>query len=174
MGSMGIAKSPGQPIMGSSGSGTFSRGQYLQCGFCRTVTMPTQLSEQTLYGHAQDFLARLSMFRETDETKDRPIIFIAHSLGRIILKSQQISDFNAITARFHMKFFYETLPTTLPSAIIVPKASAILPGAVNIEPISIRITLGCPNFSLLMIVTMSLYCVWYKIWCSSGSSRTMD
>ncbi|KAF8529605.1 hypothetical protein BU17DRAFT_60387 [Hysterangium stoloniferum] len=144
------------------------------------------------------------MSRETGETKDRPIIFIAHSLGGIILKSalieanvaheghlmprkwihlstygivflgtphqgidmlpfslcsrpnnillkylttnseplqQQISHFNAITAHFHMKFFYETLPTSLPvhsSAIIVPKASAILPGAVNIEPISMH------------------------------------
>ncbi|KAF8523906.1 hypothetical protein BU17DRAFT_85349 [Hysterangium stoloniferum] len=163
-------------------------------------------SEQTLYGRAQDFLARLSMLRETGETKDRPIIFIAHSLGGIILKSaliqanaaneghllphkwiylstygiiflgtphqgtdivsklvslcsqpnnillkhltahsellqQQISDFNPITARFDMKFFYETLSTTLPrhmSAIIVPRESAILPGAVNIEPISMH------------------------------------
>ncbi|KAF8529586.1 hypothetical protein BU17DRAFT_79596 [Hysterangium stoloniferum] len=164
----------------------------------------SSLSEQTLHGHAQDFLAKLSMSRETGETKDRPIIFIAHSLGGIILKSalieanvaheghlmprkwihlstygivflgtphqgidmlpfslcsrpnnillkyltanceplqQQISHFNAITAHFHMKFFYETLPTRLPvhsSAIIVPKASAVLPGAVNIEPISMH------------------------------------
>ncbi|KAF8529589.1 hypothetical protein BU17DRAFT_79603 [Hysterangium stoloniferum] len=166
----------------------------------------SSLSEQTLHGHAQDFLARLSMSRETGETKERPIIFIAHSLGGIILKSaliqanvaheghllphkwihlstygivflgtphqgtdmvpkllslcsrpnnillkhltthseplqEQISSFNAITAHFHMKFFYETLPTSLPghsSAIIVPKASAVLPGAVNIEPISMQ------------------------------------
>ncbi|KAF8521436.1 hypothetical protein BU17DRAFT_64929 [Hysterangium stoloniferum] len=164
----------------------------------------SSLSEQTLHGHAQDFLAKLSMSRETGETKDRPIIFISHSLGGIILKSalieanvaheghlmprkwihlstygivflgtphqgidmlpfslcsrpnnillkyltanceplqQQISHFNAITAHFHIKFFYETLPTSLPvhsSAIIVPKASAVLPGAVNIEPISMH------------------------------------
>ncbi|KAF8530182.1 hypothetical protein BU17DRAFT_78785 [Hysterangium stoloniferum] len=166
----------------------------------------SSLSEQTLYGHAQDFLARLCMSRKTDDTKERPIIFIAHSLGGIILKSaliqanvaheghllprkwihlstygivffgtphqgtdivpkfvslcsrpnnillkhlsahsellqQQIADFNAITAHFHMTFFYETLPTTLPghiSTIIVPKASAVLPGAVNIEPISMH------------------------------------
>ncbi|KAF8530221.1 hypothetical protein BU17DRAFT_59986 [Hysterangium stoloniferum] len=32
-------------------------------------------------------LARLHMSREADDTKKRPIIFIAHSLGGIILKS---------------------------------------------------------------------------------------
>ncbi|KAF8511483.1 P-loop containing nucleoside triphosphate hydrolase protein [Hysterangium stoloniferum] len=47
-------------------------------------------SQQTLHGHAQDFLARLSMFREADGTTKRPIIFIAHSLGGIILKSALI------------------------------------------------------------------------------------
>ncbi|KAF8525562.1 hypothetical protein BU17DRAFT_62707 [Hysterangium stoloniferum] len=80
------------------------------------------------------------MSRETDDTKKRPIIFIAHSLGGIILKSQQISDFNAITAHFHMKFFYETLATTLPGHIstIVPRSSAVVPGAVNIEPIGMH------------------------------------
>ncbi|KAF8530593.1 hypothetical protein BU17DRAFT_79430 [Hysterangium stoloniferum] len=150
-------------------------------------------SVQTLHGHAQDFLARLCMSRETIDTKQRPIIFIAHSLGGIILKSaliqvnaaneghllphkwihvstygivflgtphqgtdivpklvslctrpnnillkhltthsellqQQNSDFNPITAQFHMKFFYETLPTTLLGCIsetIVPKSSAV-------------------------------------------------
>ncbi|KAF8522705.1 hypothetical protein BU17DRAFT_34923, partial [Hysterangium stoloniferum] len=44
-------------------------------------------SQQTLHGHAKDFLAKLSMYREADRTTRRPIIFIAHSLGGIILKS---------------------------------------------------------------------------------------
>ncbi|KAF8530241.1 hypothetical protein BU17DRAFT_60003 [Hysterangium stoloniferum] len=163
------------------------------------------LCEQTLYGHAQDFLARLGMSRETDDTKKRPIIFIAHSLGGIILKSaliranaaheghllprkwiylstygivflgtphqgtdivpklvslcrrpnnillrhltahsellqEQISDFNALTAHFHIKFFYETLATTLPghTLTIVPRSSAVVPGAVNMEPIGMH------------------------------------
>ncbi|KAF8530173.1 hypothetical protein BU17DRAFT_59944 [Hysterangium stoloniferum] len=144
------------------------------------------------------------MSRATDDTKKRPIIFIAHSLGGIILKSallqanvahkghllphkwihlstygivflgtphqgtdivpklvslcrrpnnillghltahselvqQQISDFNAITAHFHMKFFYETLATTLPGHVsTVPRSSAVVPGAVNIEPIGMH------------------------------------
>ncbi|KAF8518814.1 hypothetical protein BU17DRAFT_90584 [Hysterangium stoloniferum] len=163
------------------------------------------LSEETVHGHAKTFLAKLSMSRKTGE-KERPIIFIAHSLGGIILKSalieanvaheghllphkwihlstygivflgtphqgidmvpkllslcshpnnillkyltahseplqEQISHFNPITAHFHIKFFYETLPTSFPAhspAIIVPKASAILPGAVNIEAIGMH------------------------------------
>ncbi|KAF8530242.1 hypothetical protein BU17DRAFT_78873 [Hysterangium stoloniferum] len=165
----------------------------------------SSLSEQTLYSHAQDFLVQLGMSRRTDDTKKRPIIFIAHSLGGIILKSaliqaniaheghllpckwihlstygivflgtpqqgrdiipklvslcrrpnnillrhltahskllqEQISDFNAITAHFHIKSFYETLTTTLPShtSTIVPRSSAVLPGAVNIEPIGMH------------------------------------
>ncbi|KAF8515163.1 hypothetical protein BU17DRAFT_51957 [Hysterangium stoloniferum] len=47
-------------------------------------------SQQTVHGHAQDFLAKLSNSRETDRTTRRPIFFIAHSLGGIILKSALI------------------------------------------------------------------------------------
>ncbi|KAF8509008.1 hypothetical protein BU17DRAFT_99331 [Hysterangium stoloniferum] len=47
-------------------------------------------SQQTLHGRAQDFLTKLSMSREADRTTRRPIIFIAHSLGGIILKSALI------------------------------------------------------------------------------------
>ncbi|KAF8529585.1 hypothetical protein BU17DRAFT_16076, partial [Hysterangium stoloniferum] len=47
----------------------------------------SSLSEQTLHGHTQDFLARLSMSRKTGEIMEHLIIFIAYSLGGIILKS---------------------------------------------------------------------------------------
>ncbi|KAF8526828.1 hypothetical protein BU17DRAFT_82243 [Hysterangium stoloniferum] len=47
-------------------------------------------STQTLDGHAESFLARLASFRRISDTTEvpqkRPIIFIAHSLGGIILK----------------------------------------------------------------------------------------
>ncbi|KAF8523276.1 hypothetical protein BU17DRAFT_43899 [Hysterangium stoloniferum] len=43
-------------------------------------------SEQTLHNHAENFLARLSSFRVNPASTERPIIFVAHSLGGIILK----------------------------------------------------------------------------------------
>ncbi|KAF8510299.1 hypothetical protein BU17DRAFT_98255 [Hysterangium stoloniferum] len=43
-------------------------------------------STQTLDDHAENFLARLAALRATSDTTKRPIIFIAHSLGGIILK----------------------------------------------------------------------------------------
>ncbi|KAF8510479.1 hypothetical protein BU17DRAFT_98101 [Hysterangium stoloniferum] len=179
-----------------------------------TATSPTQ----TLDGHAESFLARLAAFRGSSDTtvyitlmlraimssyellQKRPIIFIAHSLGGIILKhaliqacqahsghlvehkwiavsthgilflatphqanqllklaspynqtnnillkhmisssewsQQQLSSYNTISADFHTKFFHETLPTVLPdksSQIIVPKLSAVIPDAVDVE-----------------------------------------
>jgi hypothetical protein len=44
-------------------------------------------------------------------------ILLKHLTAHSELLQQQISDFNPIAAHFHMKFFYETLPTTLPGDI---------------------------------------------------------
>jgi hypothetical protein len=41
-------------------------------------------------------------------------ILLTHLTSHSELLQQQISDFNAITAHFQMKFFFETLPTPLP------------------------------------------------------------
>ncbi|KAF8518819.1 hypothetical protein BU17DRAFT_90595 [Hysterangium stoloniferum] len=105
----------------------------------------SSLSEHTLHGHAQDFLAKISMSRETGETKGRPIIFIAHSLGRIILKSALIEANVAHEGHLlpHKWIHLSTygivfLGTPHQDMQIVPKASAVLPGAVNIEPISMH------------------------------------
>ncbi|KAF8510875.1 hypothetical protein BU17DRAFT_97727 [Hysterangium stoloniferum] len=52
-------------------------------------------SELTLHSQAQNFLARLSIERGITRTTDRPIIFIAHCLGGIILKCALIQANNA-------------------------------------------------------------------------------
>jgi len=174
-----------------------------------TVTSSTQ----TLNSHAENFLARLAAFRMCSDTPKRPIIFIAHNLGGIILKhalikashshkghmanhkaiavstygilflgtphqgttmmtnpadqllkleslstrtnnillkhlasnsewlQQLLSDYNAINAKFCTKCFYEILPTVFPdqsSQIIVPKSSAVILGAVDVEVVGMN------------------------------------
>ncbi|KAF8513448.1 P-loop containing nucleoside triphosphate hydrolase protein, partial [Hysterangium stoloniferum] len=165
-------------------------------------------STQTLDSHAESFLARLSAFRKRSDTTKWPIIFIAHSVGGIILKhaliqasqaheghlvehkwiavstygilflstphqgtnaitnlanqhlqhgslssetnnillkhlisnsewlQQESAFYNAISANFRTKLFHETLPTVLPdksSQMIIPKLSAVIPGAIDME-----------------------------------------
>ncbi|KAF8064905.1 hypothetical protein FPV67DRAFT_1500662 [Lyophyllum atratum] len=43
-------------------------------------------THQTAQRHAEDFLAKLAIFREKTNTRERPIVFVVHSLGGIILK----------------------------------------------------------------------------------------
>ncbi|KAF8515486.1 hypothetical protein BU17DRAFT_93476 [Hysterangium stoloniferum] len=169
--------------------------------------------DETLYGHAQNLISRIALLRDGTTTTTRPIIFIAHSLGGIILKfalihanqcneshlphhkkimmatigilffgtphqgaavalsaSQmllvrlpvdqntghtllrnlainsemleiQLSLYNGISACFNTKFFYEVYHTVLhngTSGFIVPKSSAIVPGARNAEAIGLN------------------------------------
>ncbi|KAF8521459.1 hypothetical protein BU17DRAFT_45782 [Hysterangium stoloniferum] len=42
--------------------------------------------DETLYGHAKNFIVRLALLRNRSTTTTRPIIFLAHSWGGIILK----------------------------------------------------------------------------------------
>ncbi|KAF8530136.1 hypothetical protein BU17DRAFT_78714 [Hysterangium stoloniferum] len=169
--------------------------------------------DETLYGHGENFISRLALLRESTTTATRPIIFIAHSLGGIILKfalihanqcneshlphhkrimlstigilffgtphqgaalalsaSQmllvrlpvdentshtllrnlainsemleiQLALYNGISACFNTKFLYEIYQTVLDdgtSGFIVPRSSAIVPGARNAEPIGLN------------------------------------
>ncbi|KAN0104171.1 hypothetical protein V8E51_009916 [Hyaloscypha variabilis] len=49
-----------------------------------------ELSYQSINGHGTTLLTSLCLFREKTKTTQRPIIFIAHSLGGLVLKSALI------------------------------------------------------------------------------------
>jgi len=51
------------------------------------ATWGTELhSDLTLHDHAESLITKLVSYRELTRTSDRPIIFIAHSMGGIVLK----------------------------------------------------------------------------------------
>ncbi|KAF8507759.1 hypothetical protein BU17DRAFT_57183, partial [Hysterangium stoloniferum] len=52
-------------------------------------------SQQSLYDISVDFVAKLSAIRFSTRTKDRPLIFIAHSVGGIVLKNALIHAISA-------------------------------------------------------------------------------
>ncbi|KAF8529512.1 hypothetical protein BU17DRAFT_60309 [Hysterangium stoloniferum] len=182
-------------------------------GYDTSTSSELNKIEETLYGHAQNFISRLALLRNKTTTTTRPIIFLAHSLGGIILKfalihanqcndshlsyhkrimlstigilffgtphqgtavalsaSQmlrvllpvkentahallrdlasnsnmleiQLSLYNGISASFTTKFLYEVYQTVLhdgTSSFIVPKSSAVVPGARNAEAIGLN------------------------------------
>ena len=170
------------------------------------------LDQQHVYDHARGLVGDLVLERQLTETGRRPIIFIAHSLGGIVVKaalihsdscrvgsleshhsiavsthgiffmgtphqggsgvalgralvniasvfvkadSRILSDlerdsqllhtqlglYNAISSSYVTKFAYETLetPTLFGNSImVVPISSAVVPGAVDAEPIAIN------------------------------------
>ncbi|KAF8518532.1 hypothetical protein BU17DRAFT_48526 [Hysterangium stoloniferum] len=63
------------------------RARILTYGYDGNTHGRPQLSYQTIYDLSETFIAKLVMFRKATRTLKRPIIFIAHSLGGIILKS---------------------------------------------------------------------------------------
>ncbi|KAF8066996.1 hypothetical protein FPV67DRAFT_1416824 [Lyophyllum atratum] len=168
-----------------------------------------QLSTMTIYDHAETLVTTLASERKKTETERRPIIFVAHSLGGLVLKyamvhahsasrgnnfdhkavelstyginylgtphtgtdatdlanlllgiqsiysdtndavlrdlipyspalQQQLSQYSSISGRYKTKFFYETYDTLLVGGIkkrLVPKYSAVVPGATDAESI---------------------------------------
>ena len=48
--------------------------------------LTSSASTATVYNHASNLLSALTDIRMTEELKKRPIIFIAHSLGGIVVK----------------------------------------------------------------------------------------
>ncbi|KAJ2997857.1 hypothetical protein NUW58_g514 [Xylaria curta] len=171
-----------------------------------------RVSCQYLYDHALELVSDLTRKRKLTESVERPIIFVAHSLGGLVVKSalihsdaarqgalrehrsiktstygaiyigtphqggsgvqlgralvniasifiaaddrilkhlerdsewlqQQLSQYNPISNEFVTKFAYETYetPTMLGHKIlVVPKASAVVPGQADAEPIAIH------------------------------------
>ncbi|KDN65752.1 hypothetical protein CSUB01_07533 [Colletotrichum sublineola] len=180
-------------------------------GYDANTHSTSGVSCQYLYDHARELVADLSRKRELTKSRERPIIFVAHSLGGIIVKSalihsdaaregalvehrsiktsthgilfmgtphqggngvqlgrvlvnvasifisaddhllkhlerdsewlqQQLGQYGPISTDFVTKFAYEALKTPTPfgQIMVVPKASAVVPGQANGEPIVIH------------------------------------
>ncbi|MCJ1394832.1 hypothetical protein MMC18_007712 [Xylographa bjoerkii] len=159
------------------------------------------ISMQRLHDHADTLISDLVLERALTSSERRPIIFVVHSLGGLVLKSAHkritglsrcrlygiifagtphqggegvawgkrlvsivsifrntntemlqhlerdseevqrlLRDFGPISNEFVAKFAYETLQTRLPTGTyiqVVPKSSAVVPGAPNAEAIAI-------------------------------------
>lgn len=54
-----------------------------------------QTGHQTILSHALDLLADLNLEREEDEEKTRPIIFVGHSLGGLVVKQVRCTEHQA-------------------------------------------------------------------------------
>jgi len=68
-------------------------------------------------------------------------ILMKHLTSNSEWLQQLLSDYNAISANFCTKCFYEILPRVFPdqsSQIIVPKSSAVIPGAVDVEVVGMN------------------------------------
>ncbi|KAH0419847.1 hypothetical protein CcaCcLH18_14269 [Colletotrichum camelliae] len=169
------------------------------------------VSIQYLYDHARELVTDLTIKRGLTKSRERPIIFVAHSLGGIVVKSalihsdaaredalvehraiktsthgilfmgtphqggngvqlgrvlvnvasifvsaddhllkhlerdsewlqQQLGQFGPISREFVTKFAYEGYPTSSPlgKIMVVPRASAVVPGQPDGEPIVIH------------------------------------
>ncbi|KDN71371.1 putative phosphorylase superfamily protein [Colletotrichum sublineola] len=180
-------------------------------GYDANTHSTSGVSCQYLYDHARELVADLSRKRELTKSRERPIIFVAHSLGGIIVKSalihsdaardgaliehrsiktsthgilfmgtphqggngvqlgrvlvnvasifisaddhllkhlerdsewlqQQLGQYGPIGTDFVTKFAYEAFETRTPfgQIMVVPRASAVVPGQANGEPIAIH------------------------------------
>ncbi|KAA6406627.1 MAG: TPR repeat protein [Lasallia pustulata] len=183
----------------------------LSWGYDANTHSTSQISGQYLYDHARTLVSDLCLKRRLTKTRARPIIFVAHSLGGIVVKSalihseaarrgaleehrsiklstygilfmgtphqggsgvhlgelmlkvasifvtaddkilkhlerdsewlqQQLGQYAPISNDFVTKFAYEMFPTRIAlgkAIMVVPQASAVVPGATNAEPVAI-------------------------------------
>ena len=66
------------------------RARILTYGYETDVASSHYLTQRTLYGHAKDLICELVSFREKENALDRPIVFIVHGVGGILIKSALI------------------------------------------------------------------------------------
>ncbi|KAK7949432.1 hypothetical protein PG988_016071 [Apiospora saccharicola] len=69
----------------------------LSYGYDARVKADVPVSQQTVFEHGEDLVTKLVQMRNRDNTSERPIIFIAHSLGGIVLKNALLCSHNAST-----------------------------------------------------------------------------
>ncbi|KAL6712927.1 hypothetical protein ACLMJK_009482 [Lecanora helva] len=187
------------------------RARIVTWGYDVNTHSSSELSKQYLYDHGRQLVSDLCLDRKLSKTEQRPIIFIAHSLGGIVVKSallhsdsaragalkeqksvklstygvvfmgtphqgvdgvhfgqmlldigsvvmktddrvmknlqsnsewlqQQLGQYGQISNDFVTKFAYEIYKTPLPlgsGRLIVPRSSAVVPGASDAESIAI-------------------------------------
>lgn len=60
---------------------------------CNAISLGGRMprAQSDVFGHADDLLAELTLLRDETDTAERPVIFIVHSLGGIILKEVGVS-----------------------------------------------------------------------------------
>ncbi|CAM1508710.1 Fc.00g055580.m01.CDS01 [Cosmosporella sp. VM-42] len=188
------------------------RARILSWGFDANTHAASGTSGLFLYDHAQTLVSELSRKRKLTNSSQRPIIFIAHSLGGIVVKSalihsdaarqgalleqrsiklstygilfmgtphqggngvqlgriltnvasvfvaaddrilrhlerdsewllQQLGQYGPISGEFVTKFAYEEYATSIARGtriLVVPRASAVVPGQADAEPIVIH------------------------------------
>ncbi|KAK0614544.1 Alpha/Beta hydrolase protein [Immersiella caudata] len=67
----------------------------LSYGYDSRTYASSSISDQFIYDHAKALVAELAAFREYTNTRSRPIIFVAHSLGGLVVKSALIHSDSA-------------------------------------------------------------------------------
>ncbi|KAI9761617.1 MAG: hypothetical protein M1840_001757 [Geoglossum simile] len=73
-------------------------------GFDSRTHSSEHLTRQTLFGHSVTLVSALSLCRRRTKTERRPIIFVAHSLGGIVVKSALIhSNMATVSHNEHLK-----------------------------------------------------------------------
>ncbi|OAL46213.1 hypothetical protein IQ07DRAFT_603591 [Pyrenochaeta sp. DS3sAY3a] len=76
----------------------------LTYGYDSRTHSSEHLTHQTLYGHSMSLVSALSLYRRRTKTERRPIVFIAHSLGGIVVKSALIhSNMADVSHNEHLK-----------------------------------------------------------------------